>query len=44
MDGGVEKVTDPSTLAQLRRQARDVYLKSIALSVVLTLACYLLPA
>ncbi len=43
MDGGPQPIDDAAALAQIRRQAFRVYLKSIALGVVLTLACFLLP-
>jgi hypothetical protein len=44
MDSGPEKITDPKVLAQVRRQAVRVYLKSVALGLALTLAIFLLPA
>ncbi len=43
MDDGPEKITDPEALAQVRRQAARVYLKSIALGLALALAFFLLP-
>jgi hypothetical protein len=42
MDQGDEPIADPAELAQVRRQARGVYLKGIVLGAVLT-ALTLLP-
>lgn len=44
MDNGPEKITDPKTLAQVRRQAARGYIKSIALGLALTLVVFILPA
>jgi hypothetical protein len=39
----VEKIEDPFELAQVRRQAVIVYIKSFIAAVVLTFIAYLLP-
>ncbi len=41
MDDGLEKVADTGLQAHLRRQATQVYFKSILLGVGLTLLCLL---
>ena len=43
MDGGEEKIEDDPVLAQIRKQARKVYIQSIVASVVLTLIFALIP-
>ena len=43
MDNGVERITDPAELRQVRAQARMVYLKSVALAAALTAALALMP-
>jgi len=36
MDTGASPITDPAELAQVRRQARAVHVKSLVVAVVLT--------
>ncbi len=43
MDDGVERIDEADVQAQLRRQARRVYLKSLAAGAVLTLLCLAIP-
>jgi hypothetical protein len=43
LDAGPERIIDPQELRRVQRQARDVYLKSIALGAALTLIVFLLP-
>jgi hypothetical protein len=43
LDDGPIDVTDPRELAQLERQARRVYLKSVALATAMVLAFLLVP-
>lgn len=43
MDGGVETITDDMEKAALRKQALGVRLRSLALAVVLTGACWAWP-
>jgi hypothetical protein len=43
MDNGIEQIEDESILKQVRKQARRVTQKSVALGAVLTLASLLLP-
>ena len=42
LDNGSQPITDPAELAQVRRQARVVHMKSIISSVVLTTLLILL--
>ena len=44
LDDGPVDVTDPGELAQIERQARRVYVKSIALATAMVLAFMLIPA
>ena len=44
MDDGAVEITDPRELAQIERQARRVYVKSIALATAMVLAVLLIPA
>src|SRR3954453_22914401 len=43
MDGGDEAITDPAELAQVRPQARRVYVEGILLAVALTAVLLVLP-
>jgi hypothetical protein len=43
MDGGIERVDETSVQAQLRAQARKVYLQSIGLAALLTVLVEVLP-
>lgn len=40
MDSGAQSIDDAAELAQVRRQARRVNLKSLATGVVLTALCF----
>jgi hypothetical protein len=44
LDDGPVDVTDPGELAQIERQARRVYMKSVALATAMVLAFLLIPA
>jgi hypothetical protein len=44
LDNGIETIEDKDVRAQLRRQARLVYLKAILAGVALTLLCMMVPA
>ena len=44
LDDGPVDVTDPGELAQIERQARRVYVKSVALAIAMVLAFLLVPA
>ncbi len=39
LDGGDEAIEDEGEMAELRRQARRVYVESVLLAAVLTLLC-----
>jgi hypothetical protein len=43
LDGGEESIGDQAVLAQIRRQARKVYLESFALAALVTAAVELWP-
>lgn len=43
MDNGVERIDDERILAQVRRQARKVYIKSLLVAVPLTALVALVP-
>jgi hypothetical protein len=43
MDGGSETITEATLAAQLRRQARHVYVQSLALAAFATAMAALLP-
>jgi hypothetical protein len=43
LDSGAEPITDPDELAQVRRQARRVYLKGLAAGVLLTALSFAIP-
>jgi hypothetical protein len=43
MDNGKEFIQEDPVKAQIRRQARQVYIKSFVLAVVLTGVCLLVP-
>ena len=43
MDGGEEAINDEAELAQVRRQARRVYLKSAVAAVALTALSVIIP-
>ncbi len=42
-EGPEQKIVDPAELAEVRRQARIVYIKGLLVALVLTLAAFLLP-
>lgn len=44
MDSGPEAITSAAVLAQVRRQARRVHLKSVGLGVALAVLALVLPA
>jgi hypothetical protein len=44
LDGGREAITDPAELAQVRRQARTVHVKSFLLAAALVALALLIPA
>ena len=43
MDEGIERIGEADVDAQLRRQARQVYLKALVAAGVLTLLCLSIP-
>jgi hypothetical protein len=43
MDNGKEFIQEEPVKAQIRRQARMVYIKSLGLAVALTVICLLVP-
>jgi hypothetical protein len=43
MDGGAQNITDAAELAQVRRQARKVHLKSALLAIAATALVVLVP-
>ncbi len=43
MDNGVERIEDQDLLAQVRRQAKQVYIKSLLAGAALTVVFLLLP-
>ena len=43
MDSGIERIEEDDVKAQLRRQARRVYLKAILAAAALTLLCLAIP-
>jgi hypothetical protein len=43
MDDGIERIDDADVQAQLRRQARQVYVKALAAAAVLTFLCLSIP-
>jgi hypothetical protein len=43
MDGGVERIEDEAELAQVRRQARRVYVEALLVAIPATLVALALP-
>ncbi len=43
MDGGTERIEDDAELRQVRRQARRVYVQSLALALVGTALAFVIP-